>query len=62
MGMDVLKRVGNLLELEDVTILELLVEEEKTFLAGIRPVSFGDCLGPEKDCSILQIHVYMKMR
>ena len=61
MGVDVLKRVGNLLDL-DVTNLDLLVEEEKTFLAGIMPVSFGDCLGPEKDYSILQIHVYMKMR
>ena len=33
--------------------LELLVEEEKAFLRGIRPLSFKECLGPVQDSSIL---------
>ena len=54
--MDVLKRVEDLLKSGDVTNLELLVEEEKTFFGGFRPVSFGhwrQCLGPRKDSSML---------
>ena len=35
--MDVLKRVEDLLKSGDVTTLELLVEEEKTFFGGFRP-------------------------
>ena len=37
----------------DVTNLELLFEEEKTFVGGFRPVSFAQCLGPRKDSSML---------
>ena len=51
--MDVLKRVQNLLKSGDVTNLELLVEEEKTFFSRFRPVPFGQCLGPGKDSSML---------
>ena len=51
--MDVLKRVEDLLKSGDVTTLELLVEEEKTFFGGFRPVSFGQCLGPREDSSML---------
>ena len=51
--MDVLKRVEDLLKSGDVTNLELLVEEEKTFFGGFRPLSFGQCLGPRRDSSML---------
>ena len=53
--MDVVKRVEDLLKPGDVTNLELLVEEEKTFfgVGGFRPVSFVQCLGPRKDSSML---------
>ena len=51
--MDALKRVENVLKSVDVTNLELLVEEEKTFLSGIRPVSFDECLDPAKVSSLL---------
>ena len=51
--MDVLKRVEDLLKSGDVTNLELLVEEEKTFFGGFRPLSFVQCLGPGKDSSML---------
>ena len=50
--MDVLKRVEDLLKSGDVTNLELLVEEEKTFFGGFRPVSFVQCLGPSMECMI----------
>ena len=49
--MDVLKRVEDLLKSGDVTNLELLVEEEKVFFGGFRPVSFGQCLGPSLSAS-----------
>ena len=47
------KRVEDLLKSGDVTNLELLVEEEKTFFGGFRPVSFVQCPGPRKDSSML---------
>ena len=44
MVLDVLKRVENLLKSGYMmTNLEILVEEEKSFLGSIRPVSFGKC-------------------
>ena len=52
--MDVLKRVEDLLKSGDVTNLELLVEEEKTFFGGFRPVSFVQCLGPGAQLGILE--------
>ena len=51
--MDVLKRAEDLLKSGDVTNLELLVEEEKMFFGGLRPLSFVQCLGPTKDSSML---------
>ena len=53
MELGVLNEVENLLKSGCMTNLELLVEEEKTFLGGIRPVSFSDCLGLVQDSSIL---------
>ena len=62
MGMDALKRVENLLKSGNMINLELLIAEEKTFLGGIRPVSFSECLGPVQDSSILLIYVCKKIR
>ena len=36
-----------------MTNLVQVVEEEKKFLGGIRPVSFSDCLGTVQDSSLL---------
>ena len=51
--MDVLKRAENLLKSGYIANLELLVEAEKTFLGGIRAVSFCECLSSVQDSSIL---------
>ena len=53
MEMDILQREENLLKSGYMTNLEILVEKEKKFWGGIRPVSFSECLGPVHDSSTL---------